>query len=151
MSVVAWDGRRLSADTFCCYGNLVRTESKVFKINEDLYMGCVGNLADGYKVKAWLEDPGMVPKPEKLENSTCMIVRRGKTEVTVTLLEENMIEVPMSSRKYAIGSGKDIVMGAMLAGYSSKDSIELVAYYHAELSTPVDSFLIEPIENDIPF
>lgn len=147
MSVIAWDGQTLAADTCCAYGNIVRNESKIFFCKEGVWMGCVGNYEDGYKVKEWLE--GKEAKPKELKNSTCLIIRKSKIGKPVaTLLEEGMQEIPLSSTPFAIGSGKDMAMGAMLAGYNARAAVELVTPYHADLKLPVEFF---DIDDDIPF
>lgn len=140
MSVVAWDGQNLAADTFCCYGNLVRNETKIWQLNEAIWFGGIGSLAAAIAVSGWLK--GGV-KPDKPECFTGLIVRRDKKGfITVSVIEETLIEVPVSSYPFAIGSGKDMAMGAMLAGKSAKEAIELIAPYHSDLATPVESFYV---------
>lgn len=151
MSVVAWDGKRIAADTFSCYGNIKHSTTKLWRLSNGWFLGVVGEVSEGIAVKEYYESwirHGVFPtvKPT-FKDSTCLLVQ-GDNAWTVET--ENIKEVPITLPFFAIGSGKDMAMGAMGAGKTAYQAVEITAQFHTEVSMPITLFEI-PNCDDIPF
>jgi hypothetical protein len=156
MTTVAWDGKTLAADKACWNGNEVWSPfNKLFRVNlcgdsmSDLRLSHpkIVWAATGYchvlpLVLSWMEKGGDRPRIDKDETGTrlglVLEVDTGKIYGITGL----MTLVPYPSGPVAEGGGHEMALGAMLAGASAAQAINIVASRSSWAAGGVDSFTL---------
>jgi hypothetical protein len=131
MTTIAWDGVTLAADTLALSGCVRDFQRKVFRIAQEgvpnvrLY-GFSGETQVAHAVKNWLNAGGNIstgkdaPSMEKDDFSGIVIDADGRCYH----LQNRCIGIPITAQRYyAVGSGREMALTAMLLG---KDAVEAV-------------------------
>jgi len=123
VTTIATDGYTMAGDGRVCAGGILETNKrvKVFRIGKEI-IGCSGtsNTIDAYL--KWLRKEG----PEPLLDDGALVIAIhlcGKNKVY-------RVESPNYSRirvqtPYAIGSGRELAIGAMLAGKTPSQAVRI--------------------------
>lgn len=137
MTTIAWDGITLAGDTMVTRGNWKSTiTSKVWIIGRGkkqvLYGGC-GNIDDVLAVKAWLEGGD---KPSPRDFSAMRVFRDGRVE----LLHESLFWHPWEAASpFAMGSGRDFALAAMMCGKNAEEAVAIAAKIDSGTAEPITS------------
>jgi ATP-dependent protease HslVU (ClpYQ) peptidase subunit len=123
VTTIATDGHWMAGDGQAEAGGTVLATSrcKVVRLSDGSLFGSAGRSIDGAAVAKWLVERG---KPPKVEVGWCAlrVYPGGRVEYLTQDLEPVSIDLPA-----AIGSGMDLALGAMLAGATPKEAIEIAA------------------------
>lgn len=130
MTCIATDGKTIAADGRDCYEDLILTDEgqKLASGKDGSILATAGPAAANALVREWFEngeDYETIPKLRLNENETFhgLILRpSGRVE----FLESNFSLVAVAVPA-AIGSGGDVALGAMLAGKSPREAVEIAA------------------------
>lgn len=124
MTTVATDGRSIAADGQSSTDdgpitNLNR--KKLTKLPGGSIIGCAGEVPDILRLTAWLMD-GQQQKPPRIRSALAMLqlMPNGEVLYWTEELEPHPIDVPAS-----VGSGAELALGAMLAGASPRQAIDI--------------------------
>lgn len=126
MSVVAFDGQSVAADRKASDNGTAFTTTKIFQ-EGDAILGMVGTAAGTQAMRAWFRagcPAADFPNKGVDERwQTLMAVFRKDGPVMVY----DMFPIPgvFSDRLFAMGSGRDLALGAMYAGASAKDAVNI--------------------------
>ena len=127
MTTIATDGKSVAADGLGTVNNLVveRAGEKVRKLRDGSLLGVAGDAFALDQIADWLE-AGAVPadRPEGLKVDVLLIRPGGSA-----LMCGNSLRLTACDLPYAIGSGGDLAMGAMAAGKSPAEAVEIAARY----------------------
>lgn len=146
MTTVAYRNGALAADRQ--YGNdgVVEGETtKIFRRESDgALIGCCGTSSICKRFQRWFLDgeQGEAPslKGDDLHSAGGFIIRPdGRIE-----LHDYFGCVPVSGAFFAIGSGKDFALGAMEAGASAAEAVEIAARRDAHTGCGVDVLYLVP-------
>lgn len=126
MSVIAWDGRILAADKRACLGSLIRTVTKINRVDHAL-CAYAGDAAGGEEVLAWFSrgaKPDEFPASQRdRENwSGLLVIRRGGL---ILKYEHSPYPVRFEDKFFAIGSGRDFALAAMHLGHDARKAVEV--------------------------
>lgn len=132
MSVVAWDGNTLAADSYSQRGHQQLKQVKAFRISRDIIAGFCGVITDWWQVKTYLEGGA---KPEGKLDFIAIIVRRNRDKIEVFTMEDSVVEVPCLMQKVAIGAGGDMALMAMECYHTAETAV----YATARLCNVVDN------------
>jgi ATP-dependent protease HslVU (ClpYQ) peptidase subunit len=151
MTTIAWDGCTLAADKQATNCGLRRTVKKIARITKGPYEGYLAGFSGliylWLELQAWLES-GADPKsfPEKqtgTDTSTHVLLISPKGKVYV--LEEGPYPSPFEDIIFACGSGRDFALGAMAAGTSAREAVEIASRFDCSSGMGVDVLhLVEP-------
>ena len=141
MSVIAWDGKMLAADrragTSC-----PRSVTKIRRAANGNLMGASGNAQGDQELMRWYDlgaDPITFPATQRLadENySMLLVIERGSNRImqycgypTPAVFED---------AQFAMGSGRDFALMAMLLGKTARDAVILTSELCAECGNGYD-------------
>ena len=133
MTTIAWDGITLAADRCSWSGGVRRRVKKVFKIRmtdgEDYLVAFCGSGEFAHVVMEWMKgkrksapdcrDFGVDPE------SSCAVVIDQKHRVF--LLGARLMYMRMEERIFANGAGHEFAWGALEAGATAKQAVEIAA------------------------
>lgn len=101
------------------FERLVSSKSrKVHRLDDGRLLGIAGKMKDCLGLIAWLN--GSAPRPKKLAVSALLVSCDGRVELIVDDADPVEIEVPA-----AVGSGSELAIGAMLAGASPMEAVQI--------------------------
>jgi hypothetical protein len=134
MTVIAWDGETVAADTRATSGTSIVPvlDKKIVSQNGVSLAGC----GVAHEVDAWQYDyfNGII-RPLKGKGSIVLEFREGKCFVW-----ESGASVPYAVRSpFTIGSGGDVAMGAMLAGKTATEAVRIACKVDTACGLPVQT------------
>ncbi len=123
MTTVAWDGRMMAADKLANYGNTPNECTKILKTKEGLLIGASGDLDNTLPFKQWVLD-GRDPdkKPTLYDAFSGMVIELNGS---ITYYTHRLVASTISMKHWVLGSGGDYALGAMAAGKSAKEAVEI--------------------------
>ena len=135
MTTVVWDGESIASDSRATAGGTVLAGKcqKIFRNKGAVYAVC-GEVATAIAMKDWLiagADPDDYPMFNADEYTVLMI----KDRVGYVYAGERFpFEV---SPPFAMGTGKEIALGALLAGADIQQAVEIACQLDPESAAPV--------------
>ena len=126
MTTVAWDGEILAADTAAVIsGRSVRYEGKLRRFDNGFIGGLCGALEPCLEAMDFLNECDC--EPDGWERPSIS----GGGEIVVVTLDrkvilfntKKLVRVTLKEAKYAMGSGGDIALGAMMAGAGAPQAV----------------------------
>lgn len=142
MSVVAWDGKTLSADKQATSSGLKSTVTKIRRAKDGSLLAWVGCQNTGVIMADWYDDGADLEKwPKCQENkddwAVLVIVRNGALSVYEQWPKEIFFEDPIK----AFGSGRDYALGAMAMGADSRKAVEIAMRFESGCGMGVDTLV----------
>ena len=141
MTTVAFDGEVIASDSRLTSGDFICSVStpKIYKIG-DSFVGVCGCSEQEMVYLRWFKDQTKPrPSPDSLKEFEAMVVRgNGKVYQSTELCEFVEIGYP-----YAIGSGGDYAIGAMMAGKSATDAVKIAIKIDPFSGGKVKSFKVK--------
>lgn len=121
MSTIACDGEILAADTQMSSDYIDAIEfKKIFKVEDGFYAGFAGECRVIVAVVEWLRG-GDRPDVDKDADLTALLIRNGSGyTMEAPFFKEYPIALPA-----AAGSGSVFAIGAMDAGASAREAVEI--------------------------
>lgn len=136
MTTIAWDGTTLASDSRCSSETRSISVRKIRELADGSLVGFAGTTTNMKRVVEWLDagsDPELKPK------------LRGDTEVLVIRPDGTAIEydktlepIEMKDVVAAIGSGGEYAIGAMEAGLSAVQAVEIACRRDPSSQGPID-------------
>jgi len=144
MTVIAWDGKTLAADKLTTSGDVALTTTKIFTFeldNKPVYAASCGTLVEGLILIDWYKDgadPEKYPEFQKGEKtgSTLVIVRDGVCYEWQTYATPIKHQDPF----IAFGCGREFAIGAMAAGATAIEAVEIASRHNPDCGRGVDAF-----------
>lgn len=132
MTTIAWDGTTLAGDSLGDRGGLKFTvQEKVFRLPGVGLFGASGNWTDVLAVRDWLAGGD---KPSSLDEFSGILIHfDGRQE----LIAKNMLRHPVPMIPFALGSGRDFAIAAMLCGKNARQAVELACGLDTYSGLPV--------------
>lgn len=140
-TTIAFDGKRLAADSQATFGNLRRRGTKIRQI-EDSIVAVAGCVEDGHRFFEWYGQQrryelGQGDQPEWLKDVCdswdCLVLkpeglfRYGNVGTCI----------PIEDKQYAIGSGEQLALAAMAMGADAGQAVEIAARLDINTGGPV--------------
>lgn len=125
MTVIAWDGKTLAADSQSSFGNLpTYGEQKIFRITNNgrtILFGATGRGADCVTVRRWLE--GSRDKPDQVKDTFCAMAITEDRRIWQMM--DDFVWAHVNKKFYACGSGVDYALGAMAHGATAEQAVRI--------------------------
>lgn len=145
MSVVVWDGKKLVADRQVTDSGMIRSTTKIRKIEKGKFkgflMGACGVTATANLLMDWFETGA---KPESFPYEYAKSDLFSATLVVITdkkhIFRYDHLPVPiiMEDKVYATGSGRDFAYGAIAMGADAVKAVEVACELSAECGNGID-------------
>ena len=140
MSVIAYDGKVIAADKQATCGDLIRTVTKLVRLESGVILGWTGSQDRGLTLARWWRegaDPESYPEFQLEEDWCRLVVLQNGRLVTY---EQSPDCFEMLERCQAFGSGRDFAIGAMEVGASAVRAAEVACKFSAGCGCGVDWF-----------
>ena len=149
MTVIAWDGKTLSADKQSTAGSLKRKLKKIARLDNGHLVGATGNATDCKRYIEWYDNINKLQEGESVDFPTwqgdthphLMVVTPWRGVYMYTGTNEYLDY--SENDVFAIGSGAEYAMGAMRAGADSIKAIEIASEFDAYCGMGVDILKLE--------
>lgn len=125
MTTIATDGKSMAADSRGCANNIVRNDSevKLHRISGGRITGCSGTIGAAKAYIAWLDKNDGSAKPKVDDGFRALVLHpEGRIEVHCNDEMPDIAQAPA-----VLGSGGSLALGAMLAGASPAEAVEIAA------------------------
>ena len=139
MTTIAYKDGVLAADSACvCDGVYEGRVEKVVRSNAlNAYIAVSGNLANQAIFQRWLESGARESEKPELDDFSAMVVRG---DGAVTQYDKLLEEFRIYGEFFAIGSGRELAVGAMAAGATAVEAVEVACRFDTSSHGPVDVF-----------
>lgn len=133
MTTIAWDGKSLVGDGRVTSSSLILTDKHV-KVHDtgDQLIGMAGDFASCEEwIEAYFEGRLLEPVKETEENDCgfiVLLVERDNKKAAVSFNGGPLLQV---EAPFAIGSGGDVAVGAMLAGKTARQAVGIAMKHDA--------------------
>ena len=136
MTTVAYDGYQLVADR---QTSLFRGEiTKIFRLTNGSLYGACGNCENSIAVRDWL-DKQTDKKPTVDDNFHAVVITSAGE---IFSYEGGLIAIPQNHRKFfAIGSGRDFAMAAMMLGKNAWEAVKLAHELDSDTGSTLDTIV----------
>lgn len=136
MTTIAWDGKTIAADKRSSYhGN---PTSKLHRMKDGSICGQSGDKETGLEMIAFLDERGKEPARGTEELTILRVHPDGSAEMCHNKGQFFPVNFPF----FAIGSGSDYAMGAMAAGATAAEAVEIAARFDKDTGGGVDSIAV---------
>jgi hypothetical protein len=135
MTIVAWDGHTLAADTMGQRMGAAVIVQKIFYLDSMCLVGIAGSLDRGLLVVEWIKAgmmPSSFPDAQSVEDTcvdTLIIRKMPDGTVRVSTLGHTCVEIPTGVAKFAIGSGAQFALGVMAMGGTAEQAVVRAALW----------------------
>ena len=140
MTVIAWDGKTLSADKRATSVGLARTVTKIQRSGE-LLLAMTGDWDVAVELREWFK-AGAVPRhfPEKAreDNASLIVIGRGGVVVYST----GPFPMPIEQEKVAFGSGRDFAEAAMYLGCTAVEAVSVACHFQTDCGNGIDALTL---------
>lgn len=145
MTTIATDGRSMAADTHSTSEGLIvnRSAVKVTRAKDGSLVGVAGDCSAGALFRRWLDEgerQDSLPNFRGAEDFIAIVLRPdGRLDAFDKALVAVEYELPA-----AVGSGGQLALGAMLAGRSPAQAVEIAAQRDGPTGDVVLELELEP-------
>lgn len=124
MTTICWDGKTLAADT-CALISGIRASfpRKLRRFKDGSIAGFAGDIEPALMALDWLDDGGVDPAaaPDLKAGGEIMVVTRDREIILYN--SKRLVPVTIEERLYAMGSGGEIALGAMMHGATALQAV----------------------------
>lgn len=133
MTCIAWDGNSIAADKQATEGGLRHVTTKIKRIEKGKFKGYLmagaGCTSQANHMMAWFElgaEPESFPKYQDTEDLSAQLLVIAPSK-EILRFDFNPIPCVFYDEVYAMGSGRDVAMGAMAMGADAKQAVEIAS------------------------
>ncbi len=139
MSVIAWDGYTLAADKRACMGTMVRTTTKAFLVRGAL-CAYAGDADAGEELLAWFmrgHAASDFPASQRDRDGWAgLLVVWSNGDIWK--FERTPYPIKFTPQQFAIGSGRDFALAAMLCGKTAAEAVEIACQLDSGCGNGID-------------
>ena len=139
MTVIAWDGKTLAADKLACRGSIIEITTKLYEGRGGYALSFAGEAPKGMAMVKWFNDgakPEEWPKFQK-DDDFVTLVCASREEVVVYFDQPEPLS--FDNKFNAWGAGSPYAIGAMAAGKSAREAVEIANNHCCDCGMGVDS------------
>jgi ATP-dependent protease HslVU (ClpYQ) peptidase subunit len=133
MTVIAFDGKILAADKQATEGGLRHVTTKIMRIEKGKFKGYLmagsGATSEANQMMAWFElgaKPEAFPRYQDTDDLSAQLLVIAPTK-EILRFDFNPVPSVFFDEIYAMGSGRDVAMGAMAMGAGAKQAVEIAS------------------------
>lgn len=137
MTTIVADRKGMAADKRLSGSGAVFKMSKLHRVNGSV-IGFCGNAEQAFQFMEWRRNPDAKPSFSEPNFEALELTADGQ----MLWWGVEMIAIPIEDDHYAIGSGAAYALGAMAAGATVKEAIQIAAMYDANTGTEVQTLTL---------
>lgn len=148
MTIIAWDGRRVAADSLATRSGLKSTTVEKLKLHEGRVFGLTGAASLFEPMIAWFlagAEPGSVPKARDANDDATLFVFNA--DGTAWFYRTELPYGEEAHAPSAWGVGAECAMVAMDCGVDLKTAVEKTIDRHVWLGGPIQVIDLHEIQN----
>jgi ATP-dependent HslUV protease subunit HslV len=135
MTTIAYRNGILAADSQVVSGNTrVGEMRKVWKTKSGALVGFAGNASLSHEIEQWVEKDLSGEVPSTADRGSIILVRPTGE---VFLIDDDGGPVRIAAAFYSEGSGADVAIGALAAGASAVQAVEIASIYDIGTGGPI--------------
>lgn len=132
MTVIAYDGHTLAADSQLNYGTTRLQCEKLFRLPDGGVVGFAGPSGKCHRLLRWMRGEGK--RPLRLSNAHAI---RVDPSGAVFLYAESSEPECITSRYVAIGCGDEFALGCMKSGKTAAEAVAMTIDHDSQCGGPV--------------
>lgn len=146
MTTIAYRDGIMAADSGCFNEGLYEGEVDKISILHDVgVLGCCGEYGAILKVVEWLTGGGKPDEKPSLSRDSEFAGLLVKRNGEVVHYQRGLRPLRMTADFHAIGSGRQIAVGAMAAGASAERAVRIACHYDQISMEPVSTQSIQEL------
>lgn len=143
MTVIAWDGKSIAADKMSARGDLISTVTKMVEGRDGYFVATCGSTIKGLILIDWFNDGAKkedLPDFQKTDDWVWLIAAK-KGELLIYCQEHKPMTI--EDQFCAWGSGCEFAIGAMSAGATAYQAVEIASKHCGTCGQGVDVFRLD--------
>lgn len=138
MTTIAYRDNMMAADSACFDSDLYQGEvDKLWVLPSVGLIGCCGEIGAMIRVVDWLksgEEGSKIPNlPDDCDFEAIVVNPEGE----VLHYDRHLVPIRVANKLHAIGSGRKLALGAMMAGASADKAVQIACQYDSGSREPV--------------
>ena len=126
MTTIAWKGRDLAADTMALSGILRQyVPQKICRLPDGSLIGHAGGTETALIVIQWFRDGERQEVKPKFEGDEWPRIILLRSDGSCWEYEKHLVPMRIYEQFWAIGSGRELAIGAMAQGASARGAVEI--------------------------
>lgn len=144
MTVIAWDGKTLAADKRACYGGMICTVTKIFRVG-DLLVGGSGELPYVLAMIEWVRQGRQLeafPNAQRSKDDwqPLLVI---EADGSPSLYERTPYPVRYEHQAIAIGSGREYARAILHIGRSAREAVQVTCDLESSCGNGIDVLELE--------
>lgn len=138
MTVIAWDGKTLAADRQSTCAGMRSTTAKIRHLPDGDYAACTGGSDVCHMLVEWYKNgakPSEWPAVQATDDWARLIIA---SKDGVVFYERHPVAMLVRDKFIAFGSGRDFAMGAMAAGATASEAVDIASRFSTSCGLGVD-------------
>lgn len=150
MTTIAYRDSMMAADSGCFDSSLYQGQvDKLWILPSVGLIGCCGEIGAMIRFVDWLKDGGDRKRkpslPDDCEFESMIVNPDGR----VAHYDRHLVPIRVANDFHAIGSGRKLALGAMMAGASADKAVEIACQYDNGSREPIKTIRLQDIEADV--
>lgn len=144
MTTICWDGHTLAADKRSCNGPTIYQVTKIFRVRGCL-VGGSGSFSSVIELVQWFAagaDPAKLPAFQNTKDNNVDLLVIDK-DGTILKFDSGPYPIKIESARYAIGSGREIALTAMVLGKTAEEAIEIASMLDCYTGNGIDTLTLD--------
>ena len=143
MTVIAWDGYTLAADTGIGNGGIFFKGNKIFEV-ADGWIGVFGDYDHAMAVLQWY-NKGAKPAeyPPFMGDDSCQFVHVNRKGEVSLYNDTQHIAVSVKNKTFAFGSGREFAIAAMHLGLAAEEAVKLACKFRDDCKMPLQKIIVK--------
>ncbi len=141
MTIVAWDGKSIAADRQSTCAGLKEAVIKIKVTDNGTLMAATGSYGGGLILMDWYDKgakPEDYPDFQKDDDKWCRLIVIDREDQIPKIYEQHPVPLYFEDRFSAWGSGRDYAIGAMAAGATAEEAVEITSRHCVDCGLGVD-------------
>lgn len=139
MTTIAYRDGIMAADTatWDCNGVYFTRATKIIRLNNGRILGGAGSRSMLIRVACWADGNGDKPSPDddvSVDRFMGIVAENDK----FFYIDSSLVEMRQYGSFIAIGSGRELALGAMAMGASAEDAVTVAIQFDCKSRGPVD-------------
>ena len=146
MTVIAWDGHTLAADTGIGNGGIFFKGKKIFEV-ADGWIAVFGNYDHAIAVVQWY-NKGAKPTeyPPFANDDSCEFVHVNRKGELRLYNDTQHVPVSIDNKSFAFGSGREFAIAGMHLGLSAEEAVKLACKFRDDCRLPLNKVVVKQLK-----
>lgn len=138
MTTIAYKNSIMAADSACFDSSLYQGEvEKLWMIPPIGLIGCSGEIGAMIQFVEWLQDDSEKKRKPDLPDDCDFEGILVNPDGDVVHYDRHLVPIRVANEFHAIGSGRKLALGAMMAGASAEEAVKIACHYDMVTREPV--------------